>query len=253
MSDNVRSAYVINGPTRVKSYKGPENQKRWPMTEATRRLSRPRWTGGHDTMPSSVRAAATELAHTAHRLGLAATFVPIELPRLILLQRQLDLPDDLLTWYATASPADFAVPTPGNDAPLAPGDRLDDALRGYRYHALTNVPLPGWTPAWIVIGGEPGYPLIVHAAASHDPAVYYGAPSQGTYRLTPLSADLAGFLRGVSAYLDLYLGHFAGAVLTTDESLTADLRSAFTAALDARPSTAGRAPTWLRAWLAIDF
>lgn len=97
------------------------------------------------------------------------------------IQQQLDLPAFLVAWYAIASPQDFEIPTLGNPQWLEPPENLADALLGYRYLAHSSEVLPGWDAPWLVLGGEPEYPLIVQTAAAHDTAIYHGQPGEATW------------------------------------------------------------------------
>ena len=124
-------------------------------------------------MNRSIREAAINLAQTAQNLGLSATFHAIDPAQLQPLQTQFDLPDALMDWYTTASPQDVEFPTIGNWIPLEDVTNLRNALLGYRYNAVSGADLPGWDATWLVIGGEPEFPVIARTVSAKDPAIYH--------------------------------------------------------------------------------
>lgn len=209
-------------------------------------------------MDASLDYAIRTLVTTSSDLGLTDAFSPAEASLLGLMREELDLPSELVDWYSEAEPNKFEIPRPAENIRLWGVAHLRDSLDGYSYasHAKSEVKLVAWDSSWLVIGGEGEYPIIMKRQQTNDQSVYFGRAVGGKWHLTILSEHLAGFLLGISGYLQLYLGQYdqkiyKGRLMDKDYDLDPDFVSAFSSILDRNWATKGHANVWLRDWLGL--
>ena len=200
-------------------------------------------------MNNEVKRAAHQLATVAQRFIKGATFQSYQPENLVDMQHSLDLSDSVIDWYCTAAPQNMDIPSFGNVSILLSPDSLERTLQEYRIDFGTGEIEESWNENWVVIGGEGQYPLIVQKAVVNDEMVYYGEPHQYSWRITPLSRDLEGFLWGLIDYIDLYWSKYGGIIYDADSVVLASFENDFTNLLNSRSSTMGLSQHWLKGWL----
>jgi|GEM_PF-5613436 len=200
-------------------------------------------------MTTAIRTAALTFSQTVHDLGVAPPFHPAHPDILTDVQRHLRLPPEMIEWYTVAEPNNVEIPSFGNRPTLLRARDLPEAQIGYRGGSTPVSHDPAWDSSWIVFGGEGRYPLVVRAAATHDPTIYYGAIQKRRWHITPLSSNLRDFLFGMTDYVRLYVADYNNSIHDKDGVLLPTFWRDFAALLDQYPGTAGRTQTWLNGWL----
>lgn len=99
----------------------------------------------------------------------------------------IDLPTAVERFYAEVGPMDVAVEAHG-DAYFFPRlASLWDIQAGFRYHAISGNPLPGWNEDWLVVADHGGNPFILSQQSGE---VLLGSRGSGVWNPRPLFSDI---------------------------------------------------------------
>jgi hypothetical protein len=210
-------------------------------------------------MELPLESAVQKLIAATQELGIADKIPAVDPQKLASLTSHYSLPPDLVKWYSLAEPGSFQISLPAANIHFVSSDEFEQSLVGYAYTwqgGSKMIPDNAWNPAWLVIGGEGEYPVIVMKENTGDHAVYYAEAIDGIWRLNLLSNNLSGFLSGIAGYLQLFLGKYKrkiykGELMSSDYKLDQRFVDDFSSVLDSDSATRGRTELWLKRWLGL--